>query len=315
MYESRKKKILGVLMVVVFLTSACGSSARQEAAISTAVAQTVQAGQSLTQVTNLETALPTLTPATTTEATAAPAVTPTSGPTLVSAPSDPNCASASLIGENPPDNAILRPGEYFWKTWTIKNTGTCTWTTSYSLIYWSGDLMGGLTSYPLTEEVAPDEQKDISIYLQAPATAGTFAGYWRLQTPWQSNFGVGSYDQPIYVKVVVSDEKKPDYGITSVTYNVVRDPAIGCPKTVVYTVYATISTNGPYKLDYRWLQKDGNNSITKTLNFTEAGSVTLHREWKLGPGVSKSDRWMQIVVTSPVHQEYDKAMILFDCEY
>jgi hypothetical protein len=314
MSDSRKNKTLGLLMCLVLLTSACGSSAQQESAISTAVAQTVQAGESLTEVVRREAAVPTFTPEASGEATLTPAITPTSAPTLLSAPPDPNCAKANLIGENPPDSAILAPGEYFWKTWTLQNSGTCAWNSSYQLIFWSGDLMGGLISYPLPDDVLPGEQTDISIYLKAPDTTGTFTGYWRLQTPWAANLGVGQYDNSFYVEVIVSDAKKPKYGITSVTYEVVRDPALECPKTVVYTVYATISTNGPYKFDYYWAQKDGNNSITKTLEFTAAGTITLNREWKLGPGVSMSDRWMMIVVTHPVRQEYDKAMILFDCE-
>jgi len=311
MSESRKNKTLGLLMGLILLTSACASPAQQEAAISTAVAQTVQAGESLTEVVSMPTL--TLTPEPSTNTTVQP-VTPTSVPTLVSAPSDPNCARASLIGENPPDSAILAPGEYFWKTWTLQNTGTCAWNPSYQIIYWSGDLMGGLTSYPLPEDVLPGEQTDLSIYLKAPDTTGTFTGYWRLQTPWASNLGVGQYDNSFYVEIVVSDAKKPKYGITSVTYEVIRDPAVGCPRTVTYTVYATISTNGPYKFDYYWAQKDGNDSITKRLEFTEAGTRTVNREWKLGPGVSINDRWMMIVVTDPVRQEYDRAMILFDCE-
>ncbi len=310
MFESRKNKTLGLLMCLVLLISACASPAQQESAISTAVAQTVQAGESLTEVVSV----PTLTPEPSTEATLAPAITPTSAPTLVSAPPDPNCAKANLIGENPPDSAILAPGEYFWKTWTLQNSGTCTWNTSYQLIFWSGDLMGGLTSYPLPEDVLPGEQTDISIYLKAPDTTGTFTGFWRLQTPWAANLGVGQYDNSFYVEIMVSDDKKPDYGITSVTYEVVRDPALGCPKTVEYTVYATISTNGPYKFDYYWAQKDGNDSNIKRVEFTEAGTITVHRVWLLGPGVSKSERWMMLVVTNPVRQEYDKAMILFDCE-
>src|SRR6185503_6426831 len=137
MFEFTKYKALVLLVSFVLIISACGSPAQSESAISTAVAQTVQAGQSLTAIA----ILPTITPAATIEATLVPAITPTSAPPLVSAPSDPNCVGANLVGENPPDGAILKPGEYFWKTWTLLNTGTCAWDSSYKLIYWSGDLM------------------------------------------------------------------------------------------------------------------------------------------------------------------------------
>ena len=310
MSDPRTYKTLVLLIALALLITACGAPAAADSTISTAVAQTVQAGEVLTATANV----PTLTPqAPTAEGTAA-AATPTSAATLVSAPPDPNCAKASLIAENPPDQTLLRPGEYFWKTWTIQNVGTCTWSTAYKFIFWSGDLMGGLTSYQLPDDVAPNEQIDISIYLQAPPTVGTFTGYWRLQSPWEANFGVGAYDEPIYVQVVVSDDKKPDYGVTSVDYQLVRDPAVGCPTNVRFTIYATITTNGPADVDYRWVQSDGNSmEQAKPLDFKEAGSVTLKREWMIGKGDSPNPRWAQIIIENPDYQEFGKVEILNVC--
>ncbi len=309
MSDFAKCSALAILISVVLSASACGSSAQNEASISTAVAQTVQAGQSLTEVA----IQPTVTPGATIESTSLPAITPTSAPTLASAPSDPNCVGANLVGENPPDGALLQPGEYFWKTWTLLNTGTCTWDSSYKLIFWSGELMGGLISYPLPIEVLPNEQKDISIYLKAPDTDGTFTGYWQLQTPWNANFGVGLSREPFYVQVVVSSDERPDYEITSVTYDIVRDPPTGCPTNVLYKVYATITTNGPIEFSYYWDQSDGNESAIKNLIFTEAGSRTISREWMVGKGDSPNTRWMQIIVTGSHAQEYEKASFENTC--
>ena len=309
MSDFAKCSALAILISVVLSASACGSSAQNEASISTAVAQTVQAGQSLTEVA----IQPTVTPGATIESTSMPATTPTSAPTLASAPSDPNCVGANLVGENPPDGALLQPGEYFWKTWTLLNTGTCTWDSSYKLIFWSGELMGGLISYPLPIEVLPNEQKDISIYLKAPDTDGTFTGYWQLQTPWNANFGVGLSREPFYVQVIVSSDERPDYEITSVTYDIVRDPPTGCPTNVLYKVYATITTNGPIEFSYYWDQSDGNESAIKNLIFTEAGSRTISREWMVGKGDSPNTRWMQIIVTGSHAQEYEKASFENTC--
>ncbi len=291
MSDLRTYKFLTVAIAISLLASACGSSQPPESAISTAVAQTVQAGEALTQA---------VSPATSTseapsaDVTLAPAITPTNPATLVSAPADPNCAKASLVSENPPDNVLLKPGEYFWKTWTFKNIGTCTWTTSFKLIYWSGELMGGLSSYPLPVEVAPNEQKDISIYLQ-------------------SNFGLGQYNEPFYVQVAVSYAKKPKYTVTSVTYQLVRNPPTGCPTNVRFKIYATISVSGPVDVDYFWNQSDGNNSSSKPLDFTEAGSVTVSRDWMIGKGDNPNPRWIRIVVTDPQYQEYEKVPILNVC--
>jgi hypothetical protein len=201
----------------------------------------------------------------------------------------------------------MKPGQFFWKTWTLQNTGTCTWNPSYSLVFWSGDLMGGLTSYPLDDNIAPNEQKEISIYLKAPDTEGTFTGYWQLQSPWNANFGVGPSNEPFYVQVVTSNAAEPDYGIAKVEYNLVRDPAIGCPTNVRYTLYVTVSSNGPVEADYFWSQSDGNNTHTKPMEFTEAGSQTVSREWMVGKGDSPNTRWIEFVVTEPEYREYGKA--------
>ena len=307
MFETAKYRIWGVLVGITLLVSACGASAG-EATISTAVAQTIQAGDSLTAVASLPTStslpLPTF-PAGTPAPSDQPA--PTSGPTLSGADPDPNCAKASLVAENPPDGVIVKPGQTFWKTWTIKNTGTCTWTAAYNLVYTSGDLMGGLTSYPLNDDIAPGEQKDISIFLKAPEAEGVSTGYWKLQSPWNSSFGVGPSDDPFYVQVNVSNAAEPGFGIANVEYNLVRDPIGGCPTNVRYTLYVTITSNGPFKFNYIWTQSDGNNTHEKTIEFTEAGSRTLSREWMVGKGDSSNSRWIEFVVTSPEYREYGKA--------
>lgn len=311
MSELGKNRVLAVLAVLMLFVSACGSSAEQDATISTAVAQTVQAGQSLTEVA----VLPSSTPRATlpVETPAATAATPTTAPTLSSAPPDPNCAKASLVSENPPDGVLIKPGEYFWKTWTLKNTGTCTWTPAYSLVFWSGDLMGGLTSYPLDDDIAPNEQKEISIYLKAPDTEGTFTGYWRLRSPWNANFGVGPSDEPFYVQIATSADAEPEYGVASVEYFLERDPLGGCPTNVRYLLHVTVTSNGPLELKYAWRQSDGNNTHEFRMEFEEAGSKTVTREWMIGKGDSPNARWIEFVITSPEYREYGKQEFLNLC--
>lgn len=68
----------------------------------------------------------------------------------------------------------------FTKTWSVKNDGTCEWTTSYVLIYSSGDQMSGPTSTPLTASVAAGTTTNISVNLTAPSTAGDYTGYWAI---------------------------------------------------------------------------------------------------------------------------------------
>jgi Ig-like domain-containing protein len=306
MFDLYKYKIVVTLGILVM--SACSSASQTQEQISTAVAQTVQAEHSLTKLAST----PTLTPAPVIEitATALSAATNTVAPVLGA----PGCTvSARLAAENPPDGALLKPGESFWKTWSLENTGTCTWDSTYQLVYWSGDLMGGLNSYPLPELVAPDEVKDISIYLKTPDSEGTFTGYWSIQTPWNTYFGVGPTGDPFYVQVVVSNAAKLEYGITSVTYKIDRNPPTGCPTNVRYTVNATITTNGRFTFHYYWDQSDGNRGPNEVMSFTEAGAKTISRDWLVGKGDSPNPRWMQIVVTEPGLQRYDEAVFLNNC--
>lgn len=310
----RLYKFLVVIITAALLVPACGASELQEAAISTAVAQTVQAGQLPTETATPPAAIETpetptlnLTP-----------VTPTNAPTLVSAPADPSCAKASLISEDPPDEAILTPGEYFWKTWTLQNVGTCTWTTAYRLVFWSGDRLGSSVSYPLPDDVAPGTNINLSIYLQAPADGGTFTGYWRIKTPWESNFGVGQYDSPISTSIVVgsitpeSHKTETVFGITSVTYKVDRRCAAA---NTFYTITVSFSSNGPVRAHYIWMQSDGNNDEYNVLTFTEASTKTVTREWSQYKESNPTQRWVQVIVTEPGYQEFDKVILPGFCYF
>ena len=315
MSDLRMYKTFALFISVALLVSACGSS--QESTIATSVAQTVQAGEALTETANIPAA--TQTPATPNlETPLAPALTPTAAATLASAPIDPNCAKASLVSENPPDKTILTPGQYFWKTWTLQNTGTCTWTTSYQLVFWSGDRLGSSISYALPDDVAPSETTDITIYLQAPDTGGEFTGFWRIKTPWESNFGVGQYDAPISTSIVVGsitpESRKTEtvFGVASVTYIVER--TCGSANTF-YTITAYISSNGPVEINFKWIQSDGNNDENNRLNFTEAATKTVQREWSQHKESSTNPRWVQVVVTSPTYQEFDKVPLPELCKF
>lgn len=302
-----KLKTLPLLICVALIAASCGTPpAQTESEIATAVAQTVQAQNSLTKVS----ALPTLTPAPALPATAAPEALPTDTPGQ--AVSNPGCiASAMLVGEYPPDDTILLPGAFFRKTWTFLNTGTCTWDKSYSLVFWDGERMGGLVSYPFFDIIEPNETLDISIDLQAPSAEGTAIGYWRLKTPWGVDFGVGQLNTSFYVQIGVS--AKPKYGITGVDYQLVRDPPKDCPINVRYIVYATVTSNGPVRFSYYWDQSDGNESGVKSYEMKEAGTATFKRDWVISLNDNPVVRWIQFIETKPEYREYERVLIDHDC--
>ena len=309
-------KTFALLISLALFVSACGPS--QQSAIATSVVQTVQAGESLTEIAQTVPTTVQMSPTPSLETIQTSAITPTAAATLVSAPSDPNCVKASLVGENPPDQTIMTPGQYFWKTWSLQNTGTCTWTTSYQLVFWNGDRLGSSISYALPDDVAPGETTDITIYLQAPDTGGSFTGFWRMKTPWESNFGVGQYDVPISTSIVVGsltpESRKTEtvFGITSVTYTIDRTCTAA---NTVYTIVAFITSNGPMKINFEWIQSDGNNDENNALTFTEAATKAIKREWSQHKETSQTSRWVQVIVTSPTYQEFDKVPLPDFCNF
>lgn len=304
MLKKGKQIVLTLLAAGTILLSACGGGNTPDPTIATSVAQTV-AAQNAAQVTATEPSLPIETPGLSTTLTPAATKVP---PTLPASSSYAACLNANYIGQAIPDGTILTPGEQFTQTWKIKNSSSCTWDSSYKIIFWDGDVLGGAYVYNFPQPAAPDQIVDIPLVLIAPTTNGTYQSYWMLKAPDGSTFGVGEYSQPFFTEIVVSDAKKPDYGLTSVTYDIVRDPPTGCPRNSFYTVYATLTVSGPLEISYYWAQSDGNESGVKALEFEEAGSITLSREWKVGLGDSPSDRWMQIIVTEPEYRAYDKAV-------
>ncbi|HTX92248.1 MAG TPA: NBR1-Ig-like domain-containing protein [Anaerolineales bacterium] len=125
-----------------------------------------------------------------TASTATPATTPT--PTITLFPSATSfsfslatstsngCDNAAYVADVTfPDNTVVAPGAAFNKTWTIQNTGTCTWSTDYSLTFISGAQMGGATT-DLTQFVLPGGKVNITVGLTSPSTNGTYTGYWRM---------------------------------------------------------------------------------------------------------------------------------------
>jgi hypothetical protein len=316
MYRNRKINFLSLLLLFAVLLTACGGANPESDTIATAVAMTVAAQETgRAQATN--TPRPTEAAPTSTPEAALTAQKPaTFAPPTAPGPlgGGDNCIHAEWVSETVPDGTIMKPNETFWKTWTIKNTGTCTWDSSYKLVYDSGELMGGLTEYQLTDVVPPGDQLELSILLRTPATNGNYQGFWRILSPWGGTFGVGAADTSLWVQVNVNDSADPDFAVSNVSYKVIRDPAAGCATNVWYTVQATITTNGPAEVWYKWLQSDGNDSGDKKLVFKSATSITVEREWSMHLGVNPGTKWMQIVITAPGYSEYPQATFIYDCK-
>ncbi len=105
---------------------------------------------------------------------------------------------------NPP---VLNPGEAFKKGWRIKNTGACTWDSSYFLDYVSGNTdgarMGGQAT-AIEGTVEPGQTYDLYVDLVAPVRPGVYQGFWQMHDGHGQSFG-----QRVYVGIQVPAQPTP----------------------------------------------------------------------------------------------------------
>ncbi|MBK7320047.1 NBR1-Ig-like domain-containing protein [Candidatus Villigracilis affinis] len=102
------------------------------------------------------------------------------------------CDAAEFVKDMTyPDGTPVTRNTTFEKTWRIKNVGTCTWTTSYSLVFAGGYPMSGPAVSTLARSVSPGASIDITVKLTAPSEEGEYLGYWKLRNTNGVNFGIG----------------------------------------------------------------------------------------------------------------------------
>jgi hypothetical protein len=79
------------------------------------------------------------------------------------------------------------------KTWRLQNIGTCTWSTSYAIVFYTGTQMGAPAVVYLPTSVPPGGSVDVTVNMTAPTGAGHYRGYWMLRNAANVLFGVGPY--------------------------------------------------------------------------------------------------------------------------
>jgi len=204
---------LGSLLLALLFLSACGPTTTPTSAaeyIATQVEATLQAQATQDMAETLiarmtQQAIPTATfmplPTATPLATPTTLSTPTQQPTTAiyvppAVTSTPTrtalCLHATLISDGDiPDGTEMSPNEAFTKTWTFKNTGTCTWTTEFDIFFVSGDQMSAPSVLDFPQTVKPGESVTISIPMVAPSAPGTYTGYWIFADQGAKRFGIG----------------------------------------------------------------------------------------------------------------------------
>ncbi len=177
---SRIIRFIAPLFIFIFILAACNLPSQAPAteapnAVFTAAALTVQAMSTQSTPFNTPTLAPPL--ATNTSVSFPTLALPTS---TVAAPPTASCDLAQFVRDmSIPDGTVFAPSATFTKTWRLKNVGTCTWS-GYSLVFDSGDVMGGISPTPIGT-VSPSQEVDLSLNLTAPSSNGSYRGYWRIR--------------------------------------------------------------------------------------------------------------------------------------
>ena len=199
------KRTILMMLIASLLLTACNLPGLGDAGeeISMVAQQTVQAElTSLAQDQSAETPeqVETVTP----EPSPEPATETPVGPTPTEGTEGCTDLAAFVSDVTYPDGADVEPGESFTKTWRLQNNGTCTWTSSYSLVFSHGDGMNAPASVPLAGAVPPGGTVDLSVNLTAPNSPGTYQGYWLLRNNSGVLFGIGaSGNTAFWVKIDV----------------------------------------------------------------------------------------------------------------
>jgi hypothetical protein len=191
--------------------------------------------------TSTRTYTPTVTPSRTKTPTATktPTSTLTPTPTLTPVP----CNWAQFIADvNYPDDSEMGPSDHFTKTWRLKNIGSCTWTSGYSLVFDSGDRMGAPDSQQLTAgTVAPGATVDVSVDLLTPDEPGTYQGFFKLRASDSSVFGIGAdangafWVRIMVVEPAVDPTTQSVYDQVTIAPGAVGSTTADCPGGTVVT--------------------------------------------------------------------------------
>lgn len=153
------------------------------------------------------------------------------------------CDRAAFVADvSVPDGTPFSPGFQFTKIWRLRNAGTCTWTTSYSLVFYRGEQMGGPYSVNIPTTVSPGQTVDVAVGLVAPRLPGSYRGDWILKNASGASFGVGANGtNPIWItiNVVGSTTIVAPAGPPDLTVRLTRDPTVSCGPILTACILVT----------------------------------------------------------------------------
>ncbi len=337
----QRLKITHLLLLSILLLSSCnlpfGNSLSEADAVRTSAAQTVEvlrtqaAGASVANTLppiNTETPkastpvpgaavpatkppLPSMTPPNTVVPTKDATFTKVPTSTFVPIP----CDRADFVADvTIPDNSYVAPGATFTKTWALKNSGSCTWTTGYSLVYASGEQMGGQAVTSLPGNVLPGQSINLSVNLTSPTTAGSHTGYWRLQNANGGAFGWGiNGDQAFWVLInsgttsATGTSGTSGFVVTSANISVsptsLTTTLANCQAGVNYIFTGNITASGTGTVTYEWRKTDGTVMASDAIEFTGAATKSVSYTYTfIANTIGSNASQLQLYINNPNHQ-------------
>jgi hypothetical protein len=191
MLKPSLRNLLVVMSLMALLLGACGTVTITDLEQATAQFKTAVAGTVTAQVPT-DTPTPKFTQTFIPSETTVPTITDTPSPSPIPPTTvvDTYCDNSAFVADvTIPDHTILAPGQVFEKTWTFKNTGSCTWKAGYTITFASGDMMRGSAARAINQSVAPQEEINVTVKLFAPNKPGDYTGVWRLANGKGQKFG------------------------------------------------------------------------------------------------------------------------------
>lgn len=225
-----------------------------------------------------------------------------------------NCDSAELIYETIIDGAELLPGTKFTKSWTLMNTGTCTWNSNYKLVFESGEAMSKTTTKPLTvAEVPPGEMVTVTVDMVAPETPGEYTGFWRLSNSYGQLFGLTGHGKAFWIYIKVGPATKDDFAVLSAPVSVYPSTFKGyCGNgglPITFTGY--IKTNKAGIVKYHWEGFGMKSSNVQEVVLIGADQVRVTYTIKIYTGYHENSVYLYI--DEPNHQAFDRVKYDINC--
>lgn len=257
---------------------------------------------------------PTAAPVTPSPASTAPGIAP---PASAAGPDGATYVADVTV----PDDSVFSPGATFNKVWRIRNTGTTTWSTQYSLVFIDGETFGAPANVPIPNEVVPGGEVEIAVEMTAPEAKGSYTSYWKMVTPDGRIFGFGAAgNEAIWVKIIVRADAAlsnptvtgPAPVVSAVSLSVDQQTAETCPHTFYFTGQITLSKPASVTYLLEVTNQTGNSvkgPPPATRNLT-AGQHPVVYELTIQGEMSG---WAKLRVTSPVDLESNQVIVSLAC--